>query len=240
MKKRARDQKPATPATLPQGLRAAGVVNVKFPGHTLQHLAKVLVVASGVLQKRGERARDIRAWKLACGINYDRVSRLSDILASGIRELLRAGDTPTWRAVGTLLEKAAADVLDAPIPADVVLMLAFDADDAQASLRAGYGEDAVEKLRIKAKAIVAANTEAAVNRRALLREVTRLAGRDITVELQRVAWDAAPIGLHGGYLRDLAWMFAEVPPALQPLIAAASINGAKTSASAPNAEGIDG
>ena len=233
MKKRARATKSATPATLPPGLTAAGTVKLAYQGYALQGLAKVLEAGAGVGQKRGERAADIRAWKLACGINFDRVAAAADGLSATIRNNLHNAETPAWQVLGGLLEKAAADVLDAPIPADVVLMLAFHAGDARASLSEGYGKEKAGALREAAKKIVGENTEAAFDRRKALHAATELAGVEVMIELQRVAWDRAPIGLHGGYLRELAWMFAEIPPQIRPLVDAAAFRAR------PAAEGVD-
>ena len=195
---------------LPAGLIAAGETSLTFTGDTIRRLLAVLEGAGGVLARRGDSASDLRAFKLACGLNFLRMRDVAERLGAEARALVAAADTEAWRPVALQLQQAGEKVLGEAIPPDVVLAVAFEKQDAYGYVEGAYGRGKADELGRAAGEIVKAQPDVCMDRANAMRAAAAVVERPEPVRVQRVRWGALPNALHGGYLRDLAWMFTDV------------------------------
>lgn len=219
--------KPKRPLTVPAStLSAAGPAVVSGNGAELERVMRALNDAGAVVPRFGDNPADVRAFKLCCGVNYAEFDAAAKALAMRVRKVLEPTDNdPVWQALSERYAALGQELFGEAIPADVVLSLFYGDSSVRASLAGAYGEDCVAKLE-------AANTEslfplspderhAQMRRNDALAAAGELLSEQLQVQVQMVAWDKAPGGLSGGYLRELAWMFATPPDRLQKLIDAA-------------------
>lgn len=229
MKKQTEDGKQKTEKAglrlLPIPLLNAGLCEMTWPGTELQKVCRTLEGAAGVLCRRGDRAADVKAWKLACAINFQLVKMAIEQVANTVAGILHAADTEEWRGVAVELQAISEKILSETLPADVVLSLAFDHADAQAHVRGAYGEELEKALSVAVKVYIASASpgpsvpEICFARRDALLNAARTAEMPVSVrDLQCVCWKKTPNSLHGGYLRDLAWMFRDVDENVRDMV----------------------
>jgi hypothetical protein len=204
---------------LPDGLLDAGLCSMEFRGDDLQNVCRVLEGAAGIMARRGDSGKDLKAWKLACALNFQRLKKVVEHLGAQARTILTAAETPAWHAVALELQAMSEKVLGEPIPADAVLALAVDEDDARQHVVGAYGEAKATELTAAVKDFISSHARsvndtanACLDRHTALQKAAAVVEQTVqVVQLQRVCWQHVPRALHGGYLRDLAWMFAQVP-----------------------------
>jgi hypothetical protein len=207
---------------LPAGLCAAGERPLPFTGDTIRRLLAVLEGSAGVMARRGDNAGDLRAFKLACGLNFARLRAVAERLGAEARALVAAADTDAWRPVALELQRAGEKVLGEAIPPDVVLAMAFDQADAYAHVHGAYGPEKAGELVRVAREIVKSRPDACLDRANAMKAAAAVVERSETVMVHCIRWDRLPRALHGGYLRDLAWMFVDVPAEVRELTDAAT------------------
>lgn len=232
-------------AKLPQGLIDAGEMTYCFRGDELRRVGVTLEGAAGILARRGDRRKDVQAWKLACALNFQRVKQAAEAMGAEAHAILAAAETPDWQAVAAELQGLSEKILGEAVPPDAVLGAAFEAEDARAHIIGAYGDAKAAELFSAARDYLAnlAVPRDMVNERAetcfarwkALEQAAAVVERAVMLTgLRAVQWEAAPLALHGGYLRDLAWMFVDVPEGVAGLVAAAVAEEAKL-----DPEGID-
>jgi hypothetical protein len=210
------------PAAAPT-LEYAGECDVQGTGADLEQIMRVLADASAILPRFGDNASDVRAWKLCCGLNFAAFNAETLELARRIRVYLEPTDnSPEWQKSAEVLTGKASEVLGEAVPADAVLQLMCDDGDARANLEGAYGKAAVDKLlkSLGGRRLLSLEEEKRV---AALRQAAEILCETLVVRVRMVRWDKIPNGLSGGYLRELAWMFAEVPEKVRGLVAAAAV-----------------
>jgi len=195
-----------------------------FRGDQLARLCQTLEGAAGILPRKGDKRGEVRAWKLACAMNHTKVKNLAEHLAARVHEILRPAEG--WPDVAQQLELIAEQSLGEAISADVVVSVVctgWDHDVPQQMLNA-YGAEVVKRfytaLVAWGEAADAATLEACQARDNALRNAAAMLEAPCSVpDLVLVKWATIPGALHGGYLRDLAWMFEDVAPEMAGLLA---------------------
>jgi hypothetical protein len=205
-----------------------------FRGDQLARLCQTLEGAAGILPRKGDKRGEVRAWKLACATNHTKIHNMVAHLEARVHEILQPAEG--WLAVATHLEALAEQSLGEAIPADAaVSLVCASGDDAipQHVLNA-YGAEAARRFYTALEAWVeaagAATLEACQVRDNALRNAATMVEATCTVPgLVLVKWATIPGALHGGYLRDLAWMFEDVAPEMAGLLAEDAVAAAAES-----------
>jgi len=209
--------KPALSASL----QAAGKQCIRFRGDSLHRMCQVLEGAAAVLPRHGDRAADVRAFKLACAINYSAVYRAVQDVQKQIRAIM--ADPADWhKGVAAWLQEKSVEILEEPIPPDIVLMAYFEDEDALNAIVVPYGKEAADKLMSVVKQrfctpIDQPFCDTCLDRKNAMKRAGECASRVVPIDVQMILWDKVPGALSGGYLRDLSWMFVELPPEIESL-----------------------
>jgi len=217
---------------MPLGLELAGKARISIRGADgVEKICRCLQVASAVLLRRGDRTADIRAFKVACSMNYRALMVEAEKLGLKARTMLSEHAKQTdWQEASRLLaeeiQKAklvlspdGAMALIDPESRQQTLMLLGDDEDAKRDAEAVIAK--VEMMR----SVLEVFERGVRSRLEAMREAARMLDGEIEVDVWRISWHRAPNGLSGGYLRALAWMWETCPDTPEAIVVAQADEG---------------
>ena len=213
-------------------IEIAGTRLVEFAGDGLARMADVLEAAAGVVPRPGDTPADIRTFKFVCGCNYRQIAEAAAELRRRVEDAM--GNQGCWSTAAARIEEifrqACPDADPGTALADLYAAGETGAVDALAggpSMGAAFRQAAAAERAAHPMLDMAirARQEAMARARRVMQE-------PVAVRVALVRWERAPCGLSGGYLRELAWMFDNLPEAARKLVD--TRDGA-----APLPEGVD-
>ncbi len=194
-------------------LKVAGKCVVQFVGADLPRVESVLTTAAGVVPRRGDVRADIKAWKFVCGWNAGQVMRAAKALRERVEDILHYESGAHWKAYKARIEAALADC-GMELPAGVPLVdLAVCGEWGEVA--AMLDRETSTKMAARFDQLlqeVALSENACATRRQAIEHASEAMQKPVDVTVAQVAWDKVPGALSGGYMRELIWMFAGVPP----------------------------
>lgn len=213
-------------------IEIAGTRLVEFAGDGLARMADVLETAAGVMPRHGDTPGDIRTFKLVCGCNYQRIAEAAAELRRRVEDAMGAQgywDTAAAR-IEEIFRQACPDADPGATLADLYAAGETGEVDTLSggpSMGAAFRQAAAEERAAHPMLdmVIRARQEAMARARRVMQE-------PVAVRVALVRWERAPCGLSGGYLRELAWMFDNLPEAARKLVD--TRDGA-----APLPEGVD-
>ncbi len=227
------------PAIIPRYQFDVVRLNVPFKFGDISRMIDILDTAAGVRPARQDAHGTLQLWKMACGLNSD---RLTNYLQSKGEEatnvLLAEVDQADWAEVRRKVVHAYRDCYEAwqgnreadNAPPEVMpdwvpdIMVAGTMEDLldecgdAVFAESLFGLYEASRSQIDDKTAKARKT--ALDKVADILEPERLH----VVSLVGVKWDRAPTRLHGGYLRELLWMFDPVPAVVREMVEIYSSN----------------
>lgn len=208
----------------PSTLVAAGTAVVSNTGDEIERVMRALDAAGSVVPRFGDNAADVKAWKLACGINYAAFDRAANELAMRVRDVMRETDNdPGWKEAAENLANAGRKALGEDVPVDALLALLFEDEESTRTLVGAYGQKAIDEL----KGCITFQGVSCVEhaRWTSIQVAGSMLVQPVQVQVLMVSWNRVPGALSGGYMRELAWMFTHVPDCIKALVDAAVETG---------------
>lgn len=193
-------------------LQVAGKRMVSFAGADLMRMADVLTTAAAVLVRQGDFRSDIKAWKFVCAWNHRQVDRAAVELGKRMKPAMES--SAEWLSVADAL-MTTLDEID-PNGGHSVGIPDLVAAEEWGTVGKMIGEHTADELRRRVDATNVARELS--ERKAQIEAVEAMLLEPVAVEVALVAWNRVPGGLSGGYLRELGWMFTELPAGLQALV----------------------
>lgn len=213
-------------------IEIAGVRKAVFAGSDLARLADVLETAGGVVPRHGDRPGDIRLFKLVCGCNYRRIAEAAAELRRRVEDAM--GNQGYWSTAAARIEEIFRQACpDADPGAALADLYAAGETGAVDALAGGDSMGAAFRRAAAAERAAHPMLDMAIRaRQEAMSRARRAMQEPVTARVALVRWERAPCGLSGGYLRELAWMFDNLPEAARKLVDTRD-------GSAPLPEGID-
>ena len=205
-----------------------GCTVMPFVSGELVGVQEMLEAAGGVISKRKSESENVKRFKLACAINETQIIKAVDILDSATEKLMEP-DTDIGAEELKTLEMEIEDgfskimgdqAVDGALCDLQMAVMAFVLCDkeARAEYRKVLGQGKIEELEGKLSGVTLRHADILGWYTRQFGKVCELANRRMDVEVVRVSWPTAPMGISGSYLRALSWMFADLPERFKKLL----------------------